>query len=235
MRMIAEIEGHSFYPPAMRGLVVDGGANKGAFSKAVLSLFDVQVIAVEANPLLAERLRAEGLCVEECALGAVNGTVQFNIARDDECSSVIPPSADNRVLKVVERVAVPMRTLEDILTQHGQTRPCCVKLDIEGGEMAVLDGLAERARAIAPQWTIEFHDHPDFDMFNRSDVDGILRRMKGIGFSILYRDWPDRMDVLLIDRKAIGIGLLQWVLIKLRYQFLARLGRLLQLRWPSLR
>lgn len=53
----------------------------------------------------------------------------------------------------------------------------------------------------------------------------MLARMRSAGFSALIRDWPNRTNVLLVDRKALGIGAVQWAAIKFRYQHVAFLWR----------
>ena len=131
-------------------MVLDGGANKGVFSKAVAARFPVRTIAVEADPILAATLRAEGLEVAECALGDHDKSAAFHLGENDETSSLMAPSSNDGLLVVRDTVTVRMRTLEDVLAEHGLERVSCVKLDIESGEIAVLNGLAARAEDRSP-------------------------------------------------------------------------------------
>ena len=57
---IATIKGHTFFHRNIRrgGVVVDLGANRGAFADAITRLFDVKCYSVEANPALIERIPA---------------------------------------------------------------------------------------------------------------------------------------------------------------------------------
>lgn len=227
MRTIVEIGEHSLYAPALKagGVVLDAGANKGLFLRGVAELFPVTVIGIEANPTLAAALRGQGADIVECALGAEQGEVSFNIGDNDEASSLLTPSGEGSLLVIRETLSVQMRPMDAILTERGLSRLACVKLDIEGGEIDVLNQMAPRAAKIAPQWTVEFHDHEQFRLSTPRQVDDVLAAMRRSGFSVLVRDWPHRTNVLFVDRRALGIPALSWWGIKFRYQYFARLWR----------
>ena len=126
---------------------------------------------------------------------------------------------------VKETVPVLVRPLFDILADTGTSRLACAKLDIEGGEIEVLRAVAGQAPKISPQWTVEFHDDPEFGLCTRAEVDGAVVAMRQSGFSVLIRNWPSRTNTLFLDRKALRIGLFEWWSIKFRYQYLAWLWR----------
>ena len=209
------------------GNVIDIGANKGRFSSEVAAKYPVKVISVEANPNLAHGLRLNGLTVVECAAGAADGVVEFHIGTNDEASSFRLPSGSNAHLVVEKTLRIPMKTLGTILKEAGISRSSCVKIDIEGGEIDVLKSVTGIARKISPQWTVEFHDDQEFQLCKSSEVDAAIATFKFDGFSVLVRNWPSRTNVLFLDRSALGISWLEWMLLVLRYQYVAVFWRII--------
>jgi FkbM family methyltransferase len=226
MRRIREIGEHSVYAPGLQsGVVLDVGANKGRFGSGIAAAFPVEVISVEANPSLAVLLRRQDIQVIECALGLQDGPVDFNIGHNDEASSVRTPQGRKAHLAVRQTVRVAMKTLKTLLVEHEISRAACVKLDIEGAEIDVLMSVGAAASVIAPQWTVEFHDGPEFQLCKATEVDAAIAAMRSAGFSVLVRNWPTYTNVLFLKRDALSIGLFEWVALKIRYQYLAVLWR----------
>lgn len=214
--------------------MLDAGANKGAFGAAIVAVFPVSVVSIEPNPALCASLETRGAVVHECALGAKDGVTQFNVGYNDEASSIRTPEPGNAHLRIRQTVQVRMKSLPTIMLE--EKIPCfaCVKLDIEGAEVDVLMSLSSQAAPISPQWTVEFHDGREFRLCTHAEVNDAMAAMKRSGFSILLRDWPARTNVLFVDRNALSISLLEWAILKIRYQYLAVLWRMqLALRnWP---
>jgi FkbM family methyltransferase len=227
MRKIREIGEHSVYVPGLQdgGYVLDVGANRGRFGSAIAAEFPVRIISIEANPILAALLRQKGIQVVECALGATDGSVDFNIGHNDEASSTRTAAAGNAQLVVKETVHVDMKALTTVLDEHTISGVVCVKLDIEGGEIEVLMSVGAQASQIAPQWTVEFHDGPEFQLCKGTEVDTTIAAMRSAGFSVLVRNWPALTNVLFLKRDALSIGLFEWVALKIRYQYLAVVWR----------
>jgi FkbM family methyltransferase len=230
MRAIVDIGEHSVFAPGLQrgGWVLDAGANRGAFGAAVAARFPVQVLHVEANPALAARLAEDGRRVVSCALGASDGSVAFNVGENDEASSIYLPRGAGAHLVVRETVTAPMRSLQSLLREAGLSRLACVKLDIEGAELAVLGQLGPAARTITPQWTVEFHDDEEFKLSRPVEVDEVIGTMRRAGFAVLKRNWPSRSNVLFVDRRALSLSWTRWAAIKFRYQHLAWLWRKLR-------
>jgi FkbM family methyltransferase len=228
-RSIIEIGEHSVYGPGLArgGMVLDAGANRGRFSREIAARFPVSTCAIEANPTLADALREDGMHVLDGALAAASGRVTFNIGTNDEASSTRAPKQRGHLV-VKERVEVRARTLMELLGELALARVACVKLDIEGAEVDVVQSLGPSARDLCPQWTIEFHDDEEFQLCDREEVDAAIATMTKAGFSALSRNWPSRTNVLFLDRRALSIGLLAWFILKFRYQYLAVVWRLLR-------
>jgi FkbM family methyltransferase len=226
MRRIREIGEHSVYVPGLQsGVVLDVGANKGRFGCGIAAAFPVKVIAVEANPSLTPLLRQQGIQVIECALGPRDGPADFNIGHNDEASSVRTPQGGDAHLVIRQKVHVVMKTLKTLLAEQKISRAACVKLDIEGTEIDVLMSVGAAASEIAPQWTVEFHDGPEFQLCKATEVDAAIAAMRSAGFSVLVRNWPACTNVLFLRRDALSIGLFEWVALKIRYQYFAVVWR----------
>src|ERR1017187_7760032 len=101
MRRIKEIGEHSVWTLGLvaGSCVVDAGANHGRFSMELVRQFQVETVAVEANPCLAAVLRNSKLRIVECALGAANATTTFHLGENDEASSLRKPKAVQAHLK----------------------------------------------------------------------------------------------------------------------------------------
>jgi FkbM family methyltransferase len=134
--------------------VIDGGANRGAFTDAFLRLHQPErLILVEAIPELGEKLRMQyasdpRVVVVAAALSDRNGEARFEINRSEASSSLLPIDPRNskwfsRDLAVAKTITVPTLTLPELITQHGLERVDLLKLDLQGAERLALTGGAE--------------------------------------------------------------------------------------------
>jgi len=126
-------------------------------------------------------------------------------------------------------VVVEVKTLLAIIEEESLAGIACVKLDIEGAEVEVLPVVAPVVREISPQWTVEFHDEPEFGLCSKEEVDIAIRSMQENGFSVLVRNWTARTNVLFLDRNQLRISRFIWFWVKWRNQWFAYLWR--KLRW----
>jgi FkbM family methyltransferase len=134
--------------------VIDGGANRGAFTDAFLRLHRPErVILVEAIPDLAESLRARyagdpRISVIATALSDKNGEAQFEINQSEASSSLLPIDPRNsewfaRDMRVARTVTVPTITLPELMKREGLQTVDLLKLDLQGAERLVLSGGVE--------------------------------------------------------------------------------------------
>lgn len=142
--------------------VIDGGANRGSFTDALLELHRPErLVLVEAIPDLAEKLRARyegrsGISVVSAALSDKNGEAQFEINRSDASSSLLSIDPRNtawfsRDLTVEQTVRVPTITLPALVESEGLQAVDLLKLDLQGAERFVLCGgeaVLDRVRVI---------------------------------------------------------------------------------------
>lgn len=143
-------------------LCFDVGANVGRKTEALLSL-GADVISFEPQPRCAEeiRLRCDGLgslCVEMCAVGREQGEVYFDLNTRSGLAKVVSDPAESEG----EVVSVPVYPLDYFVEKYGVPEFC--KIDVEGHEMAVLEGLSSYPRSMS----LEYHTR------EKSEVNEIL-------------------------------------------------------------
>jgi FkbM family methyltransferase len=129
------------------GTVFDVGANIGLsaleFARTVGK--SGRVIAFEPHPDTAARLRtnlerngAGNVEIVQAAVGSAPGTVTFNESSDATLSSatVIPRN-------LVRSFDVPLTTVDLVWAEKGKPAVSVLKVDVEGGELAVLQGASD--------------------------------------------------------------------------------------------
>jgi FkbM family methyltransferase len=133
--------------------VIDAGAHEGTFTDAFLQLHKPKrVILVEPLAGLAQKLKTRfegrhGFSVIPAALSDKNGEAQFQINQSDASSSLYEIDNRNsewfgRDLKVARTATVRTLTLPQLMSEQDVSAIDLLKLDLQGGERAVL-GAAE--------------------------------------------------------------------------------------------
>lgn len=138
-----------FLKPGMT--VLDVGAHHGLYtllaSKSVGSTGTV--IAIEPSPRERKRLiknlkinRMKNVAIQKCALGAKSGEAKLYLtdSLNNWCNSLRQPT------NTVEAVNVPVRPLDELISELKLTRIDFIKLDIEGGELDALAGAQQMLR-----------------------------------------------------------------------------------------
>jgi len=153
-----------FLSPGMT--VLDIGAHHGFYT--LLASYKVgssgRVLAVEASARERQRLtlhlRINGcrnVQVEGCALGEVEGQAEFHLVLGGQtgCNSLRKPV----VSEPTQKISVRVRRLDDVLADRCLEKVDLVKLDVEGGELAVLKGGQELLRRRPrPLFLVEVQD-----------------------------------------------------------------------------
>ncbi len=158
-------------------LVVDVGANRGQFTAATLHRWRrCRVVAFEPIPDLASAVAAidpQRVTVEQAAVGAEAGTVAVHVHHYAPSSSMLDALDPAEELRV-ERA--PQVRLDDALRDVDLTPEVVLKLDVQGLELAVLDGAAEVLGQV--DWLLveqafrrAYRDQPLFDDVHRALVD----------------------------------------------------------------
>lgn len=131
------------------GVFVDIGANIGAFTLQAARLDHVSVLAVEPNPTAVDRLKANvainefrNVSIVESVLGRGTGETAFTIVHDDIGKSGIGSRTGKGQREVRQ---LPLRTLAEVLAEHGIESIAALKIDVEGNEDDVLMPFFESA------------------------------------------------------------------------------------------
>lgn len=204
MLQFARFYGHSVLQSQLhaRSVVVDLGANRGEFATAISKAAGCNVYCAEPNPRLCEELaRHPGLTAFNVAIGPSSRRVRFNIADNDECSSLFDPTAST-VSSAIECEAL---TLVDFLDRIDAAHIDLLKIDIEGAELAVLADTKPSVLARVDQITVEFHD--SIGLGTVQDVRNRIHRLERLGFRALKNSFTDFSDVLFVHPGRLGLGL----------------------------
>lgn len=132
-------------------LCFDVGANIGTKSEAMLRT-GASVIAFEPNPMVLPELKARCLHEKrwklvEAALGSEAAIATFYARQSHGSSGLVEKWGDD----VVRTFHVPVVTLDAAIKTFGLPFYC--KVDVEGAELMVLQGLSEPL----PLMSLEFH------------------------------------------------------------------------------
>lgn len=152
------------------GCLLDVGANIGYYSLYFAPLVS-HVYSFEPDPrvLLAIRRNAgfvKNVEVIPCALGAIEGQIQFVITGGSEISHILQPGE-----KAVT-IDIPIETLDSFMARHD--RPVSfIKIDAEGHDQMVLDGAAH---TIAEKRPLVLSEH-DLD-------DALFNYLNPIGYRV---------------------------------------------------
>lgn len=190
------ISDHSLWESGIRrgAVVVDLGANRGAFSHAMLER-GCKVIAVEPSPAtfatILEHPRLEKFNI---AIGDTPGVLPLHISDNPEATSLaVQPKAN-----YVDTIDITVETLPDFCARVGVENIDILKIDIEGAEIGVLSTLPESFLAKVGQVTVEFHAFTGVS--TNAEVDAVISRMRQMGF--VPRWWRvQRDDVLFINTR----------------------------------
>ncbi|MCB1501162.1 MAG: FkbM family methyltransferase [Bauldia sp.] len=201
-----EIALGSYEPPVQRALIdnlapgdvfYDIGANVGFFSLLAARRVGSggQVYAFEPVPRNAAAIERgaqlngfSGLKVFCKAAGATSGTAELNLAHHiggAVLASVGTPP-DRRGSLSVEVVAI-----DDIIRQRALRPPSLVKLDVEGAEMEVLEGMAATLRAHRPILIVELDDATNSGLEAKTASLMSLLAEAGYRFERLAQCYPD--------------------------------------------
>lgn len=127
---------------------MDIGAHAGDDTRFYLDK-GFAVVAVEANPVLASEMRQRFsddiekglLTIEPCAIGSTDGSMTFSVHKTQSLFSSLTPNFELRPEDEFDKIEVKCVSAASIFRRHGT--PHYLKIDIEGGELAVISALQD--------------------------------------------------------------------------------------------
>jgi len=185
-------------------LVFDVGANIGERTAIFLAL-GARVVAVEPQASCAQRLRerfADAVRVVEAAAGPEPGEAELLVASYHTISSLSPEwveevRASGRFSEFTwdRRVRVPVTTLDALIERHGL--PAFCKIDVEGYELGVIQGLSRSIPALSFEFTHELLPSR-LECVGRLDALGMSRFnfSEGESMRLAFRRWLDREEMI---------------------------------------
>jgi FkbM family methyltransferase len=129
--------------------LLDAGANKGQFSLAFHTVRpSARIIAFEPLKEAADTYeqalgRSGSVQLHRVALGASEQTALFHLADRDDSSSLLKPGLRQEQAFGVHgagTIEVSVRRLSDCVDIAALSRPILLKVDVQGGELGVLQG-----------------------------------------------------------------------------------------------
>lgn len=154
-------------------VMFDVGANAGAISNEIgLACPNIEIKAFEPQPRMAELVAVSaalnGLeCIDvfQVAIGDHTGTINLHLPAHSLHASTLSLGESGE-----QSVQVPLHSLDDLVRDEGFPLPDLIKIDVEGGELAVLNGAKRTIRSNLPVIIFEANDNCVRFGYDRKDL-----------------------------------------------------------------
>jgi FkbM family methyltransferase len=187
--------------------VVDIGGNIGYYAMLEARLVGPagMVIAIEPVPensdQLCKNVQANGyqnIRIHKVAIGDRNGTALMYISEKSNWHSLHPPPSSKGGMKV------PVSTLDSLLMPYHLSSVALVRMDLEGYEVVVIQGMKRTLEKHGPRLLVELHP----DLVGASRIVEYLRSLENLGYGIEWlfeqeRDLPLRWRFLKVERPTM--------------------------------
>jgi FkbM family methyltransferase len=172
-------QGHTFLRDLLseRSVVLDLGANQGAFAREIHQETGCRVIAVEANAALARSIKREPwLIVHHVLVCGDQGTRVLNLCNNTQASSTVRLEG----FQYEGSIEVNATSLSALLRSPDCQGVNIVKCDIEGAEIEAFASCPDDLLVRLSQISIEFHH--TMGGGTRDEAASLIRRLQRLGF-----------------------------------------------------
>ncbi len=185
------------------GAVLDAGANAGYTATVFAGAIDPtdRVYAFEPEPVNARRLRG---VVARRRLGDRIEVVESAVgARSGEIDLVVNPThpGDHRIGSGPGSIRVPLVSLDDYVESHGIHAVKFVKIDVQGFELAVSQGM-ERLMSRTPGLVVAFEYSDETTRAFGYEGSELLRFYEDRGFTLYVLERGGRLHAATPERIA---------------------------------
>lgn len=171
--------------PGEIGTVLDIGANIGLFTELALKKGASQVISVELNENainIFEKIHSGKENVKLVKKAVYDKTGEINIYTDPN-NSLVGSVFQDHTSGLSETIIVPSISIDDLINEFGLEEVGLIKIDVEGSEYAIFDGMSDNTLNKINNIILEFHDN-----FGGRLRDSIIKRLDGKFDYEIYQD-----------------------------------------------
>ena len=175
--------------------VLDIGGSVGAYtipiSKFVGDSGSVHVFEPEPDSMQALKrnmaLNSLTNCTpHEIAVSSTNGVATFFVRPEKDTHSIFEKSLAASPTGRLERIQVPMRSIDSLVAEGTVPQPNFVKIDVEGAELEVLAGMTETIKKVRALY-IECHDTLDADMGLGNPIEVVSDRLRAMSINRILK------------------------------------------------
>jgi FkbM family methyltransferase len=183
-------------------LVFDVGAHTGAMTEILLRA-GARVVCVDPQPACVEILRTrygqrQDVQIEAVGVGSEVGELEFSICSEGPAMSTFSPewkSGRFSHMQWNQTAKVPVVTLDTLIAKHGMPRFC--KIDVEGFEVQVLQGLSRPVPILCFEFTREFFQNAVTCVRHLEQLGTTTFQVSlGSGFRFSFSDWTGSAELL---------------------------------------
>jgi FkbM family methyltransferase len=191
--------------PGMNAVDIGGNIGYYAMLEARLVGPSGKVIAIEPMPENSEQLCKnvknngyENIHIHKTAIGDRDGTALMYIAGKSNWHSLHPPVSAKGKMKV------SVSTLDSLLAPYNLPSLDLVRMDLEGYEIVVIDGMKRTLKKYGPRLLVELHPL----LVGTQAMEKYLRSLEAMGYGIEWmieqeRDMPLRWQFLKVERPTM--------------------------------